>query len=131
MSNSVQPHRRQPTRLPHPWDSTGKNTEMGCHFLLQCMKVKSQSKSLSCVRHKLGLNKLLFSWLPKLLCFQIFHLGKCCQTVKLHQMSSLCSTPYIPSLHHVHFIFKRALESIASSPFCLHFPSNTEPWNLG
>ena len=44
MSNSVRPHRRQPTRLPHPWDSPGKNTGVGCHFLLQCMKVKSQSE---------------------------------------------------------------------------------------
>ena len=44
MSNSVRPHRRQPTRLPHPWDSPGKNTGMGCHFLLLCMKVKSQSE---------------------------------------------------------------------------------------
>src|SRR5574342_368816 len=37
-------HRRQPTRLPHPWDSLGKNTGVGCHFLLQCMKVKSESE---------------------------------------------------------------------------------------
>ena len=44
MSNSVPPHRRQPTRLPHPWDSLGKNTGVGCHFLLQCMKVKSKSE---------------------------------------------------------------------------------------
>ena len=44
MSNSVRPHRRQPTRLPHPWDSPGKNTGVGCHFLLQCMKVKSVSE---------------------------------------------------------------------------------------
>ena len=36
--------RRQPTRLPRPWDSPGKNTGVGCHFLLQCMKVKSESK---------------------------------------------------------------------------------------
>ena len=41
MSDSVRPHRRQPTRLPCPWDSPGKNTEVGCHCLLQCMKVKS------------------------------------------------------------------------------------------
>ena len=46
MSNSVRPHRWQPTRLPRPWDSLGKNTGVGCHFLLQCMKVKS----LSCIR---------------------------------------------------------------------------------
>ena len=44
MSNSVRPHRRQPTRLPRPWDSPGKNTGVGCHFLLQCMKVKSESE---------------------------------------------------------------------------------------
>ena len=37
--------RRQPTRLPHPWDSPGKNTGVGCHFLLQCMKVKSESEA--------------------------------------------------------------------------------------
>ena len=44
MSDSVQPHRQQPTRLPspRPWDSPGKNTGVGCHFLLQCMKVKSE-----------------------------------------------------------------------------------------
>ena len=63
MSDSVRPHRRQPTRLPYPWNSPSKNTGVGCHFLLQCMKVKSESevaqscskwkvkvKSLSCVR---------------------------------------------------------------------------------
>ena len=44
MSESVQPHRRQPTRLRRPWDSLGKNTGVGCHFLLQCMKVKSESE---------------------------------------------------------------------------------------
>ena len=37
-------HRQQPTRLPHPWDSPGKNTGEGCHFLLQGMKVKSESE---------------------------------------------------------------------------------------
>ena len=40
----LRPHRWQPTRLPCPWDSLGKNTGVGCHFLLQCMKVKSQSE---------------------------------------------------------------------------------------
>ena len=44
MSNSVWPHRWQPTRLPRPWDSPGKNTGVGCHFLLQCMKVKTESE---------------------------------------------------------------------------------------
>ena len=41
---TLRPHRWQPTRLPHPWDSPGKNTEVGCHFLLQCMNVKSESE---------------------------------------------------------------------------------------
>ena len=44
VSDSVWPHRRKPTRLPRPWDSPGKNTGVGCHFLLQCMKVKSESE---------------------------------------------------------------------------------------
>ena len=44
MSDSVRPHRRKPTRLPRPWDSPGKNTGVGCHFLLQCMKVKSEKE---------------------------------------------------------------------------------------
>ena len=44
MSDSVRPHRRQPTRLPRTWDSPGKNTGVGCHLLLQCMKVKSESE---------------------------------------------------------------------------------------
>ena len=44
MSDSVRPHRWQPSRLCHPWDSPGKNTGVGCHFLLRCMKVKSESE---------------------------------------------------------------------------------------
>ena len=43
MSDSARPHRQQPTRLPRPGDSPGKNTGVGCHFLLQCLKVKSLS----------------------------------------------------------------------------------------
>ena len=44
MSNSALPHRQQPNRLPRPWNSPGKNTGVGCYFLLQCMKVKSESE---------------------------------------------------------------------------------------
>ena len=44
MSDSVRPHRRKPIRLRRPWDSPGKNTGVGCHFLLQCRKVKSESE---------------------------------------------------------------------------------------
>ena len=61
---SVWPHRRQPTRLPRPWDSPGKNTGVGCHFLLQCMEVKV--KLLSCVDssrpHGLQPTRLLHPW---------------------------------------------------------------------
>ena len=41
---TVRPYRRRPTRLPHPWDSPGNNTGVGCHILLQCMKGKSESE---------------------------------------------------------------------------------------
>ena len=44
MSDFVRPRRRQPTRLTRPSGSPGKNTGVGCHFLLQCMKVKSESE---------------------------------------------------------------------------------------
>ena len=44
VSDSVRPHRWQPTRLPGPWDSPGRNTGVGCHCLLQCRKVKSESE---------------------------------------------------------------------------------------
>ena len=44
VSDSVRPHGLQPTRLFRPWDSPGKNTGVGCHFLLQCMKVESESE---------------------------------------------------------------------------------------
>ena len=41
---TLRPHRQQPSRLTHPWDSPGKNTGVGCHFLLQCVKLKSESE---------------------------------------------------------------------------------------
>ena len=50
MSDSVRPHRRQPTRLPRPWDSPGKNTGVGCHFFLQYIKVKVKVRMLSRAR---------------------------------------------------------------------------------
>ena len=67
MSDSVRPHRQQPTRLPGPWDSPGKNTGVGCHFLLQCMKVKSESEvaqfvSDSSQPHGLQPTRLLHPW---------------------------------------------------------------------
>ena len=67
MSDSLQPHRRQPTRLCCPWDSPGKNTGVACHFLLQCMKVKSESEvpqsyPILCDPHGLQPTRLLRPW---------------------------------------------------------------------
>ena len=63
MSDAVQLHRRQPTRLPRPWDSPGKNIGVGCCFLLQCMKVKSESEvAQSCPTHGLKPTRLLHPW---------------------------------------------------------------------
>ena len=59
VSDSVRPHRWQPTRLPHSRDSPGKNTGVGCHFLLQCMKVKSESEvAQSCLTRSDPMNCL-------------------------------------------------------------------------
>ena len=65
MSDSVRPHRRQPTRLPRPWDSPGKNTGVGCHFLLQRMKMKSESESVIPSSHLILCRPLLL--LPPIL----------------------------------------------------------------
>ena len=68
MSDPVWPHRWQPPRLPCPWDSPGKNTGVGCHFLFQCMEVKSESEvAQSCPRLSNHMdcmqpNRLLHSW---------------------------------------------------------------------
>ena len=67
MSDSVRPHRRQPTRLPRPWDSPGKNTGVGGHSLLQCMKAKGENEVTSVVSdssrpHGLQATRLLRPW---------------------------------------------------------------------
>ena len=75
MSDSVRPHRRQPTRLPRLWDSPGKNTGVGCHFLLQCMKVKSKSEvAQSC----LTLSDPMDCSLPGSSIHGIFQAKQCC-----------------------------------------------------
>ena len=67
VSDSVRPHRRQPTWLPRPWDSPSKNTGVGCHFLLQCRKVKSESEvAQTCLTqrpHGLQPTRLLRPWI--------------------------------------------------------------------
>ena len=62
MSDSVWPQRRQPTRLPHPWDSPGKNTGVGCYFLLQCIKVKSESENRLVLSNSLQPHGLYSPW---------------------------------------------------------------------
>ena len=63
MSDSVRRHRRQPTRLRRPWGSPSKNTGVGCHFLLQCMKVRSGSEAAQSSRpHGLQPTRLLRPW---------------------------------------------------------------------
>ena len=65
VSDSVQPHRQQPIRLPRPWDPPGKNTGVGCHFLLQCMKVKTESEVTQLcptLSHGLQPTRLLHPW---------------------------------------------------------------------
>ena len=57
----MRPHRWQPTSLPHPWDSPGKNTGVGCHFLLQCVKVKSESEVAQSTNAEATLSKELQS----------------------------------------------------------------------
>ena len=59
---TVQPHRRQPTWLPRPWDSPGKNTGVGCHFLLQCMKVKSESEVSEGIPLAMGKREMYRLW---------------------------------------------------------------------
>ena len=61
ISDSMQPHKRQLTRFPYPWDSPGKNTGVRCHFLLQCMKVKSESEVVQS-RPTLESTRLLHPW---------------------------------------------------------------------
>ena len=73
MSDSVRPHRRQPTRLLCPWDAPGKNTGVGCHFLLQCMKVKSESEvsRVWLLARVLEWGAIAFSWGTLLLLYKL------------------------------------------------------------
>ena len=61
MSDSVRPCRRQPTRLLCPWDSPGKNTGVGCHCLLQCLRVKNESEVAQLCPTQLCLTPVWFS----------------------------------------------------------------------
>ena len=102
MSDSVRPHRRQLTKLPRPWGSPGKNTGVGCHFLLQCMKVKSESEvsqlrptlsdpmdcSLPCSSDHGFSRQEYWSGVPSPKRDQAFL--KCCPTKIVEALTSLC-----------------------------------------
>ena len=124
MSDSVRPHRRQPTRLPRPWDSPGKNTGVGCHFLLQCRKVKSQRKSLSRVQ------LLVTSWTaayqaPPSMRFsrQVYWSGVPLPFISTREVTQSCPTlcdpmDCSPPGSSIHGIFQaRVLEWVAISFF--------------
>ena len=95
MSDSVRPHRWQPTRLPRPWDSPGKNTGVGCHFLLHCMQVKSESEvAQSCPT----LSDLMDCSLPGSSVHGIF------QAIVLEWVAIAFSCQ-LPSFHKIHWHF--------------------------
>ena len=85
---SVRPHRPQPTRLPRPWDSPGKNTGVGCHFLLQCMKVKSES---DIVFWWMSLNPLKRKDLLQTLDPDLHLMPLCLTVLEMHVPSSICA----------------------------------------
>ena len=112
MSDSVRLHRQQPTRLPRPWDSPGKNTGVGCHFLLQCMKVKSESEvAQSCLTlrpHGLQPTRLIRPWdFP----------GKS-TGVRCHRLLLLVSLPEVnsPLTANLSFLTSRSEDCLPSCP---------------
>ena len=118
MYDSVRPHRQQPTGLPYPWDSLGKNTGVGCHFLLQCMKVKSQSEvAKSCPT----LSDPMDCSLPGSFVHGIFQ-------ARVLEWGAIGSDRHI----YLHSHVKRAPQHIltVASPLCLSgvFPRASAPW---
>ena len=104
VSDSVRPHRQQPTRLRCLWDSPGKNTGVGCHFLLQCMKVKSESEATqSC----LTLSDLMDCSLPGSSIHGIFQArvlewgAIALRTLQISYLSNSCNNDLVssPELH--------------------------------
>ena len=118
MSDSVQPHRWQPTRLPRPWDSLGKNTGVGCHCLLQCMKGKVKVKSLSrvqlCATHGLQPTRLLCPWdFPG----ESTGVGCHCLLLVKAKVAQSCPTLCNPMDHIVHGILQARILEWVAFPF--------------
>ena len=126
MSDSVRPQRRQPTRLPRPWDSPGKNTGVGCHILLQCMKVKSKSEvaqlcptlcdlmdcSLPCSSLHGIFQARVLEWVAS--AFSPLAAHKCYDQVKVTQS---CPTLWDPMDYTVHGILQARILEWVAFPF--------------
>ena len=118
MSDSVRPHRRQPIRLLHPWDSPGKNTGVDCHFLLQCMKVKSESEvAQSCLTLRDPMDCSLpgssihgsfqarvLEWGASKQCRYVHYLYPSGWNYRLGSMTDYCSNCYQFSWHNCYFL---------------------------
>ena len=92
VSDSVWPHRWQPTRLPCPWNSPGKNTGVGCHFLLQCIKMKSEREVAQSCRTLLD---PLDRSLPGSSVHGIFQ----ARVLEMHNFKALLRTAWIRNMH--------------------------------
>ena len=111
MSDSVRPHRRRPIRLCRPWDSPGKNTGVGCHFLLQCMKVKSESEVAQSTRGILTSLHLLL-----LIIFLKFFFRYCTYT----NMFWFHSRDIIYKVYKLTKIYKHALDKLILEGCCIN-----------
>ena len=120
MSDSVRPHRRQPTRLPCPWDSLGKNTGVGCHFLLQCMQVKSESEVTQLCPTQPD-NAVLFICL-----FLIFFLGGMWTIFKI----CIAFVTVLLLFYVFHFFGHQACGTLASQPEFKPVPPAVEVWSF-
>ena len=123
MSDSVRPRRWQPTRLRCPWDSPGKNTGVGCHFLLQCIKVKRESEvTQSCQTqrpHGLQPTRLLRPW-----DFPSKSTGVGCHCLLRRQVHSLPDRkPSMGNMQTVKWNHSRSGRTVAQSFFASFFPS--------
>ena len=116
MSNSVRTHRWQPTRLCHSWDSPGKSAGVGCHCLLQCMKVKKESEvSQSCLTLSDPMDRSLpgssihgifqarvLEWIATVSSFSVFKINFYWSLVALQCCVSVCCLQHSESPIHIH-----------------------------
>ena len=123
----MRPHRQQPTRLPRPWDSPGKNTGVGCHFLLQCMKVKSESEAAQLCP---TLSHPMDCSLPGSSVHGIFqarvlewsHTSRSSQSTRLRSLCYIVTPHWLSILHMVVCMFARYSLSLSHLffPRCVH-----------